>query len=275
MQRLRCVVRPILVFTALVCAAACSAEDKAVTIVSQTQGGSTLLTAKLNNATDVTITLTCDLDNMRPSSPFPITIDSDGKTEVPIVLLRVVDRSRAFRYAVHFDFRPGGRLKAPAKPFVYGLPYHDGPYRVQQGFLGKFSHSLGSQDENAVDWSMPIGTEIIAARAGKVVATRADVSMGGTRLEYKNEFNYIVIKHDDGTYAEYVHLDKDGVQVHTGDKIEQGKVIGLSGNTGYSSAPHLHFAVFNTLNGRERKTIPMEFVSESGKNITPIEGKSY
>ena len=68
---------------------------------------------------------------------------------------------------------------------------------------------------------------------------------------------------------------RDGVLVQAGDSVSTGQAIGLSGETGYTSEPHLHFAVFNTVTGRERKTIPIEFQLTSGQHVTPQEGKSY
>ena len=122
---------------------------------------------------------------------------------------------------------------------------------------------------------MPIGTKVHAARSGIVASFRSDVEEGGRDVKYKKDYNYLVIRHDDGTFSEYVHLDKDGVLVQLGDKVSQGEAIALSGNTGYTSEPHLHFAVFNTLSGIVRKTIPIEFALSSGKRVTPQEGRSY
>src|SRR5258708_31582232 len=53
--------------------------------------------------------------------------------------------------------------------------------------------------------------------------------------------NYLVIKHDDGTFGVYWHMEHNGVLVSVGQKIAQGEEIALSGNTGNSSAPHVHF----------------------------------
>lgn len=254
---------------------ACSGQDKSVAIVRQSEGVNIVISAKLTDALDVTITLNCDLENLQPTTPLPVTVDSDGKSDVPLVTLRVIDRTRPYKYGYHVDWKPGGRQKAPPKPYYYALPYSDGPYRVRQGALGRFSHSSGSQDEQAIDFSMPVGTKVTAARAGIVVASRADVSTGGSDLAFKKDYNYIVIRHEDGTYAEYLHLDKGGVLVRTGDKVTQGQEIGLSGATGYTSGPHLHFAVFNTVTGKERRTIPIEFELASGKHVALQEGRSY
>jgi len=254
---------------------ACLAADNAVQILEQRQGETVSLVAKLTNALDVTMTVSGDLENLTPSTPLPTTIDSDGKPEVPIVSLHVVDRTKPYKYSYRISWKPGGRQKGEPHPYDYALPYKDGPHRVRQGFLGAFSHYTGSQDEYAIDWTMPIGTEIYAARAGTVSAFRSDVEDGGPNNKYKADYNYIVIRHEDGTYAEYLHLDRDGVKVSLGDKVTQGQLIGVSGNTGFTSEPHLHFAVFNTVSGTLRKTVPIRFFLPSGKRVTVQEGRSY
>lgn len=254
--------------------AASSADDGAVQIVEKRVDDTVSLTAKLTTALDVTMSITLDLENLALMSPLPAAVESDGKPEVPLVTLRVVDRHKPNKYGYRLEWKAGGRGKGSQKPYSYALPYKDGPHRVRQAFFGRFSHYAGSQDEYAIDWSMPVGTNVHAARGGIVAAFRSDVETGGPDPRYKKDYNYIVIRHDDGTYAEYLHLDKDGVKVALGDQVEQGDVIGLSGDTGYTSEPHLHFAVFNTISGRERRTIPIEFALPSGRRVTPVEGRS-
>jgi murein DD-endopeptidase MepM/ murein hydrolase activator NlpD len=108
-----------------------------------------------------------------------------------------------------------------------------------QGYMSSFSH----KGEYALDFKMKKGTKICAARSGIVIATREDSKLGGYKDKYLSEGNYIIIKHDDGTYANYWHLNFNGALVNRGDTVQQGQVIGLSGNTGYSAFPHLHFEV--------------------------------
>jgi murein DD-endopeptidase MepM/ murein hydrolase activator NlpD len=70
-------------------------------------------------------------------------------------------------------------------------------------------------------------------------------------------------------------LKKGGVKVHPGQIVKTGDVIALSGSTGFSSGPHLHFCVFMTKNGRERVSIPTKFRIADGEAVTLAEGKSY
>lgn len=91
------------------------------------------------------------------------------------------------------------------------------------------------------DFAVPIGTKVQAAHAGTVV--KAGPNGGGDGPAYGNA---IVIKHSNGKYSQYAHLSK--IQVKVGDQVKTGEQIALSGNTGNSSGPHLHFEIRTTPN---------------------------
>lgn len=98
---------------------------------------------------------------------------------------------------------------------------------------------------------MDVGTPVVAARSGVVygdpVRDCPDCNCPwGPDPERCPDCcgNKIVIEHSDGSRATYVHLKPGGVCVTRGQRVERGDVIGLSGNTGISMAPHLHFQVF-------------------------------
>ena len=88
---------------------------------------------------------------------------------------------------------------------------------------------------NGVDFGVPIGTPVYAAAAGKVIVVKGANAWNG------GYGNYVVIEHDNGTQTLYAHNDKNMVSV--GDVVTQGHTIALSGNTGRSTGPHLHFEV--------------------------------
>lgn len=121
--------------------------------------------------------------------------------------------------------------------YVYSLPYSSGErYLLVQGSNSKFSHKA----ELAHDFKMKTGTKVLAVRGGVVEASRGDSNKGGLKDEYLSEGNYIMIRHEDGSMAQYWHFMTDGVLVSSGDTVSQGQLIGYSGNTGYSAFPHLH-----------------------------------
>ncbi|AHG93640.1 Peptidase M23 (plasmid) [Gemmatirosa kalamazoonensis] len=92
----------------------------------------------------------------------------------------------------------------------------------------------------AIDFRMLIGSPIVAARAGVVVATRD--SFPDDNGEDLHE-NFVFVRHADGTVARYLHLTRGGALVGVGDTVRQGQRIARSGNSGQSAGPHLHFDV--------------------------------
>jgi murein DD-endopeptidase MepM/ murein hydrolase activator NlpD len=87
---------------------------------------------------------------------------------------------------------------------------------------------------------MPIGTPVVASRAGEVILVEERFA-DGTRIP--GQENYVNVRHGDGTIAGYVHLTTGGAFVSVGDSVAQGEILGLSGDSGSSSEPHLHFHV--------------------------------
>ena len=125
--------------------------------------------------------------------------------------------------------------------FPYELPYKKGKsFLLFQGYNGKFSH----QNKNALDFTMPKGTEILAARGGVVVKIVQHNSESCPREACVQFNNYVTIYQSDGTFAQYEHIKQNGAKVTIGDRIQTGDLIALSGNTGWTNGPHLHFSCF-------------------------------
>ncbi len=91
------------------------------------------------------------------------------------------------------------------------------------------------------DYAVPTGTPVMAAHGGTVV--KAGGNGAGDGPAYGNA---IVIKHGNKTYSQYAHLSS--VHVKVGQVVKTGQKIALSGNTGNSSGPHLHFEIRTTPN---------------------------
>ena len=124
---------------------------------------------------------------------------------------------------------------------AYVLPFEPGrTFVVGQGNCGSGSHAKGTLEQYAYDFLMPIGTPVVAARNGIVLLVEERFEDG---TQNPSQLNYINITHSDGTIAAYVHLTKDGALVSVNEDVIQGQIIGLSGNSGLSSEPHLHFHV--------------------------------
>ena len=149
-----------------------------------------------------------------------------------------------------------GRVKDDSS-HVYQLPYKKGrSYLLVQGYLSSFSH----KSEYALDFKMKEGTPVCAARSGVVVDLREDSDKGGLKPAMLAEGNYIFIAHSDGSTAQYWHFQKNGVLVNISDTVHVNQVIGLSGNTGYSAFPHLHFEV----SAPGRGQVPTRFQTRKG-----------
>ena len=126
--------------------------------------------------------------------------------------------------------------------YVYSLPYKNGKaYWLVQGYFSRFSH----RERAAIDFKMKRGTEIYAARDGVVIRVKEDGDRGGWNRKYRPYGNNIIIRHADSSRAGYWHLQKDGALVNVGDTVKKGQLIGLSGKTGYTLFPHLHFIVWD------------------------------
>lgn len=153
---------------------------------------------------------------------------------------------------------------------LYVLPWEVGrTFLVDQGNCGSGSHAAGTLVQYAYDVLMPIGTNIIAARSGEVILVEESFP-DSTRVA--GQENYINIRHADGTIAGYVHLTRDGALVAVGDRVLQGDVIGLSGDSGSSSQPHLHFHVQQAAG---LSTIPVTFRNTRSHPNGLVQGQSY
>lgn len=124
---------------------------------------------------------------------------------------------------------------------------------ISQGFQGYFSHK--DDQRFAIDISVPEGTPIVAARGGRVLAIKSDSNTGCNNARCADQANYVLIDHGDGTVGHYYHLRHNGVVVAPGDNVCAGQLIGYSGNTGFSSGPHLHFAVMDIY----EESLPVRF----------------
>ncbi|MEU9379306.1 M23 family metallopeptidase [Streptomyces sp. NPDC048255] len=119
--------------------------------------------------------------------------------------------------------------------------------------------SMWSHKHSGQDFAVPTGTPVKAVAAGTVV--KAGPNGGGDGPAYGNA---VVIKHANNTYSQYAHLSK--IQVKIGQKVSVKQRIALSGNTGNSSGPHLHFEIRTTPNYGSAVN-PVAFLRNAGVTI--------
>ncbi len=145
--------------------------------------------------------------------------------------------------------------------YIYTLPFeHKKKVFLVQGYESMFSH----KGERALDFKVKTGTKVCAARDGVVSGIRKDSDKKGLKPENLSDGNYITIQHRDGSVAWYWHFQKDGVLVNKGDTVKRGQWIGLSGNTGYSAFPHLHFEVQEYDGAGNHTQLPTRFYTQKG-----------
>ncbi len=139
------------------------------------------------------------------------------------------------------------------------------PYRVGQSFFviqGNCTNaSHQGVDRYAYDFGMPIGTTLVAIRDGVVLSV--DVSFpDGDRSTLAG--NTLVVRHDDDTFAVYVHLAQDGALAAVGEAIRQGEPLALSGDSGRTGGAHLHLELIECPQGLDScATIPLTFNNAS------------
>lgn len=127
-----------------------------------------------------------------------------------------------------------------ARQSLYVLPFATGKsFRVSRTF-DHYTSLNGGVGLYAVDIPMPVGTPVHCMRAGVVVAVEERFP-DEDHADFHE--NWIFIRHKDSTIARYFHLTRNGALVNSGDTVVQGQHVGLSGNSGPSTAPHLHIDV--------------------------------
>jgi murein DD-endopeptidase MepM/ murein hydrolase activator NlpD len=158
--------------------------------------------------------------------------------------------------------------------YLYRLPYaEDASFPIIQGYDAKLSHR--GAERFTLDFGMPIGTPVHAARDGVVVLVEDSHDSGCAREQCAGFANFVVVLHSDGTTGEYFHLERGSVQVRPGEDVARGQWLARSGNTGFSTAPHLHFGVYRTGRDRSTESLAVRFRTRSGAIGTPRSGAHY
>lgn len=206
------------------------------------------------NSGRMPVLLTAELkteDNLNSDVSWPIQRVLPAASQQEIASFSAADKRQPYRFTYQYGWTPGDPRSEPDNQVLYRLPFENGKtYRISQAPGGPLPTHKDAESANAIDIPMPIGSKVIAARDGVVAGVEQSYGEGLLERSYINEANYVQILHDDGTWALYAHLQRGSVTVQPGMRVAAGTVIASSGNSGYSSEPHLHFAVLRNLNGQ-------------------------
>ena len=200
--------------------------------------------------------------NLRPGADLPIERVVPPESSVILVHLSTIVQSEDIRPRVTIGIDLGSSDTEPDADYLYAVPFGGDSHReLTQGFGGAGSH-LASM-HYSLDFAMPEGTPILAARGGTVLYLQDGFTEGGADPSLLERANLVVVAHSDGTMASYGHLTR-GIPVSVGDAVGEGDVLGWSGATGFAGQPHLHFHVGQRMLGTPGRTIPIQLRDRDG-----------
>lgn len=208
--------------------------------------------------------------NMHSSKLLPLSQEIQPHSNYKLLEIKPKNPELYWKYHYNYDYQIGKLNPSPSVNCQYLPPVPSGAlFRVSQAFNGKFSHT-GRYSKYAVDIAMPIGTDVLAARSGIIIERKSDFVLNGIKEKHKRRANVIRILHGDGTIATYAHLEFRTMKLKEGERVQTGQIIGRSGNTGYSTGPHLHFAIHANMN-MNLTSVPFQFRNDS-ITVTPKKG---
>ncbi len=149
-----------------------------------------------------------------------------------------------------------GEGTGAAKPLTGGvlewpLPVNYATYSRITSYFGPRKQPIAGASTNhgAIDIGIPLGTPVYSAELGTVIIASWQGGYG----------NFVMIKHDNGLYTAYGHLS--GFNVNVGQRVSRGQQIAISGSTGISTGPHLHFEVRLSPGGSSNRVDPLDYLT--------------
>jgi murein DD-endopeptidase MepM/ murein hydrolase activator NlpD len=250
-------------------------------LVTRADGSDQHVVAENSGPAPITVHVTLSGENYASDRVWPVTTVIPPYSSMTLGRVYAGENAAApynflFRYSHHF-----GRLDAAHdEQTAYRLPFEEGyAYVVSQAHGGRLTSHNNRENLYAVDFAMPVGSPVVAARAGVVIDVTLRHHEGGFNASYIDKANTVAIVHDDGTVAEYAHLSPGPEQVKAGQRVAAGELLGYSGNTGYSSGPHLHFIVSrpSVTEGKvTRISVPVMFYAgDPTMRFTPQAGSTF
>ena len=214
-----------------------------------------------------------ELENLKPLVPLPLRAVLSPGDRQQIGKFQAVDPAAGTHFRYRFGAALGSSLARQDRRYRYRMPFGGSERRVlAQGVGGRHSHSGPSKW--SFDFAMPWGTPVLAARAGSVVEVVEGHLSAGTTPRFYDKANRVTVLHTDGTLAMYAHL-RPGAVVSVGESVKTGDLLGFSGDTGYSTGPHLHFMVWKRQTDLTLASVPIRFYDGSREGVIPSPGLAY
>ncbi len=212
------------------------------------------------------------LENVSPETPAYGAMLLPARSEIELVSVSRGDERLAMSFEYQYQHIPGDPAARHEPQELYRLPYSPAAsYLVSQAHPDKATH-YDPSSHHAFDFEMPIGTRVYAARGGIVIDVASDFYQSGTDSNRDGpRANIVRVYHADGTMGLYAHLNWNSIRVVPGQRVARGEYLADSGNTGFSTGPHLHFVVQRN-GGGSIVSVPIEFAGIDGGSITPRTG---
>jgi murein DD-endopeptidase MepM/ murein hydrolase activator NlpD len=197
-----------------------------------------------------------------------------ARSQAELITLSRGDVTMPMQFEYQFQVIPGNPEANHEPESLYRLPYASAEsFNVSQAYPDQITHADPSS-QHAIDFEMPIGTGVYAARSGIVIEVASDFFQSGTDLTVDGpRANVVRVYHDDGTMSLYAHLNWNSIRVVPGQRLQRGEYLADSGNTGFSTGPHLHFAVQRN-SGGSIVSVPIQFAGIDGGAVTLRTGDS-
>lgn len=238
----------ILVGIAIALPTAASIKEYPFHLDTRTSGQEHALVAINDGPATITLTAQIKGSNVASDRDWPLVDVIPPHSSKKLARVFAASPGLGYKFNTRYSHGFGSSQATPDANFAYRLPFRNGTKStVGQAPGGDITTHTDADSRYAIDFDVAENTPVVASRAGTVIDVTDKFTRGGEDPSLLDKANVITILHADGTMASYVHLALHSSRVKVGDTVAAGQLLGYSGNTGYSSGPHLHFAVTKTI----------------------------